>query len=310
GRHPATGGPRRRVDRSGAFGVAVGARGRGGSREAGRLGPRGRGHPRCRADPGARPGRGWGARGRGPVARPSAGAAGAPGVPPRGSGRRGPARHGRLRALRTRPRRGGRANVEPHPGGCPRRPSPPWGARPRERPAPPAPPPAPRSIRLFALGDTHLPSTRAKDMHRFGWTDHPAPLAAAWDATVRDGDLVVLVGDLSWATRPHEALGDLAWIHDRPGQKGLVRGNHDGSRADSAARLRGLLADFASIVGFLDNRAVQVGPHLIAGSRLWTAPEARRLPTAGALGDEPTDDRYVTRELRRLRASIADADRL
>ncbi|HLT29063.1 MAG TPA: metallophosphoesterase [Myxococcaceae bacterium] len=165
-------------------------------------------------------------------------------------------------------------------------------------------------MRLFALGDTHLPSTRAKDMHRFGWTDHPAPLAAAWDATVRDGDLVVLVGDLSWATRPHEALGDLAWIHDRPGQKVLVRGNHDFWWGDSATRLRALLADFPSIVGFLHNCAVQVGPYLIAGSRLWTAPEAPRLPTGGALGDEPTDDRYVTRELRRLRASIADADRL
>ena len=165
-------------------------------------------------------------------------------------------------------------------------------------------------MRLFALGDTHLPSTRAKDMHRFGWTDHPAPLAAAWDATVRDEDLVVLVGDLSWATRPHEALGDLAWIDARPGRKVLVRGNHDFWWGDSATRLRTLLADFPSIVGFLHNCAVHVGPYLIAGSRLWTAPEAPALPTGGALGDEPTDDRYVARELRRLRASIEDAARL
>ena len=40
-------------------------------------------------------------------------------------------------------------------------------------------------MRLFAIGDTHLPSTRNKDMHRFGWTDHPLPLQRAWDEKVR-----------------------------------------------------------------------------------------------------------------------------
>ena len=37
-------------------------------------------------------------------------------------------------------------------------------------------------MRLFAIGDLHLPSARAKDMDIFGWTGHPAPLAAAWEA--------------------------------------------------------------------------------------------------------------------------------
>jgi hypothetical protein len=31
-------------------------------------------------------------------------------------------------------------------------------------------------MRLFAIGDTHLPSERKKDMDRFGWNEHPAPL--------------------------------------------------------------------------------------------------------------------------------------
>jgi len=162
-------------------------------------------------------------------------------------------------------------------------------------------------MRLFALGDTHLPSTRGKHMHRFGWTDHPVPLARAWDAKVGAEDLVLLVGDLSWATRPQEAQEDLAWIDARPGHKVLVRGNHDFWWGDSAARLRRVLSPFPSIVGFIHNCAVIHGPYLIAGSRLWTAPEAPTLPVDGELGAEHPDLAYVARETRRLQASLDDA---
>lgn len=163
-------------------------------------------------------------------------------------------------------------------------------------------------MRLFAIGDTHLPSTRGKDMHRFGWAEHPLPLARAWDRLVTDEDLVLVVGDISWATRPAEAAPDLAWLDARPGRKVLVRGNHDFWWGDSANKLRGLLAPYPSVVGFLHNSAVVVGPYLIAGSRLWTAPEAPTLP-GGELGGEPADLAYVARELRRLAASLADAER-
>ncbi len=44
-------------------------------------------------------------------------------------------------------------------------------------------------MRLFAIGDTHLPSTRNKDMDRFGWTGHPEPLRQAWDAKVTADDV-------------------------------------------------------------------------------------------------------------------------
>ncbi len=46
-------------------------------------------------------------------------------------------------------------------------------------------------MRLFAIGDTHLPSTRGKDMHRFGWSEHPLPLQRAWDAAVRQAPVLV-----------------------------------------------------------------------------------------------------------------------
>ena len=161
-------------------------------------------------------------------------------------------------------------------------------------------------MRLFAIADTHLPSTRGKDMERFGWAGHPAPLARAWDAAVAPEDAVIVAGDISWATRPAEAIDDLRWLDHRPGDKVLLRGNHDFWWGDSAAKLRTLMEPFRSFAGFLHNSSVVVGPWVIAGSRLWTAPEAPPLP-GGEMGAEEARADYVKREVHRLQLSFQHA---
>jgi hypothetical protein len=162
------------------------------------------------------------------------------------------------------------------------------------------------AMRLFAIGDPHLPSTRGKDMDRFGWVGHPETLRANWDALVTAGDVVIVAGDISWATRTTEVLGDLKWLDERPGKKVLLRGNHDFWWGDSSAKLRRLFEPFTTFVGFIQNCAVEVGPWVIAGSRLWTAPEAPPLP-GGELGDEAQKPDYIERETNRLTLSIEDA---
>jgi predicted phosphohydrolase len=161
-------------------------------------------------------------------------------------------------------------------------------------------------MRLFAIGDLHLPSTRLKDMGRFGWTDHPKPLQAAWDRLVRPEDVVILAGDLSWGTRTKDIADDLRWMDERPGHKVLLRGNHDYWWGDSSSKLRKLFEPYASFAGFIHNSAVEVGPYIIAGSRLWTAPEAPPMP-GGELGDVEQKPDYIERENRRLQLSIDDA---
>ncbi len=163
-------------------------------------------------------------------------------------------------------------------------------------------------MRLFAIGDTHLPSTRKKGMDKFGWTDHPNPLGRAWDEKVKPDDAIILAGDLSWATRPTEVMEDLAWLDARPGKKILLRGNHDFWWGDSSSKLRKLFEPFKSFAGFLQNCAVEIGPWVIAGSRLWTAPEAPPMP-GGEMGDEEVKADYVTREVNRLNLSIEDANK-
>ncbi len=134
-------------------------------------------------------------------------------------------------------------------------------------------------MRLFAIGDTHLPSTRSKDMHRFGWTDHPLPLQRAWDEKVRPEDVVIVAGDISWATRATEVQDDLAWLNARPGRKVLLKGNHDYWWGDSTAKLKKLFEPFPTLEGFLQNSAVQIGPWVIAGTP--AVDHARGAPDAG-----------------------------
>jgi len=155
-------------------------------------------------------------------------------------------------------------------------------------------------------GRTHLPSTRGKTMDRFGWIGHPQPLAEAWDRTVSPDDAIIVAGDISWATKPAEVTGDLAWLDARPGKKVLLRGNHDYWWGDSATKLRKLLEPYRSTVGFLHNASVTIGPYVVAGSRLWTTAEAPPMP-GGEMGDEPVDAVYVEREARRLVLSIDGA---
>lgn len=154
-------------------------------------------------------------------------------------------------------------------------------------------------IRLFALADLHLSSTGAKPMDVFGaaWAGHAGRMAAAWDASVAEGDVVLLPGDLSWARSLDEARGDLSWIGQRPGLKLLLRGNHDGWWG-SLSRVRAALPPGCLA---LQNDAHRVGAWVVLGARGWTDPDD---PIA-----TEADREIFERELARLRLSIEDADR-
>lgn len=152
--------------------------------------------------------------------------------------------------------------------------------------------------RLFALADLHLSGAGHKPMDVFGelWRDHARRMAEAWDALVAPEDTVLLAGDLSWARNLDEARPDLEWIGRRPGNKVLLRGNHD-SWWSAPGRVRAALPPGCTA---LHNDATEFEQWVIVGARGWTAPDD---PAA-----RPGDDKIFRRELVRLEASIADAD--
>jgi len=170
--------------------------------------------------------------------------------------------------------------------------------------------------RIFAISDLHLPGDTGKGMEIFGghWRDHPARIAADWDARVRAGDLVLLPGDLSWAMRLAGARDDLAWLGARPGRKLLVRGNHD-YWWQSIGKVRAALPPGCHAIQNDAWYDAETGI-AVGGSRLWDVPglsfgdifEVEGLLEGEPGGTPPPDpaetERIFLREMGRLEASL------
>jgi predicted phosphohydrolase len=86
-------------------------------------------------------------------------------------------------------------------------------------------------MKIFAIGDLHLSFDENvnKSMEIFGegWENYETRLKEAWCDAVSEEDVVIVPGDLSWGLKLSEAMADLNWIHELPGQKVLLKGNHD-----------------------------------------------------------------------------------
>ena len=76
-------------------------------------------------------------------------------------------------------------------------------------------------MRLFAIGDLHMPGGCDKPMDVFGpqWDRHFLRISEAWRETVRPEDTVLIPGDISWAMQMEDALPDLMEIAALPGRK-------------------------------------------------------------------------------------------
>jgi uncharacterized protein len=148
--------------------------------------------------------------------------------------------------------------------------------------------------KIFAIGDPHLSRARPKPMDVFGahWENHGERIFAACRELVGPDDLLVLAGDISWATRLDEALPDLEDIGRLPGRKLLLKGNHDFWWQSRAKIERAVDAS----ISLLQNDSYVFGNVAIAGGRGWTLP-----------GDEyftDEDEKIYRRELERLRLSF------
>jgi len=154
-------------------------------------------------------------------------------------------------------------------------------------------------MKIFAIGDPHLSFDerieKPMDVFGEGWKDHEAKLKDKWCAAVSDGDIVMIVGDVSWGLRLDEAMADFAWIHELPGTKVITKGNHD-LWWKSTNKLNTLFDD----ITFLQNHCYMVTPDLaICGTRGWICP--------GTVDFDVHDNKIYEREQMRLRASLDEA---
>lgn len=81
---------------------------------------------------------------------------------------------------------------------------------------------------LFVMGDLHLSLSSDKSMDIFGgWENYVERIKENWNREVSPEDTVVVPGDISWAMSLKEAVADFSYIHELPGRKIILKGNHD-----------------------------------------------------------------------------------
>lgn len=147
---------------------------------------------------------------------------------------------------------------------------------------------------IYGIGDLHLDNSKEKPMDIFGdkWIGHEKNIFDYWKQIVKDKDLVLIPGDISWALRTPEVYEDLKKIDELPGKKVLIKGNHD-YWWQSLNKLN--LFGFESIF-FLQNNSYLFNDLSIVGTRGWIPKDNE--------GFDLNDEKIFQRELHRFRNSL------
>lgn len=82
---------------------------------------------------------------------------------------------------------------------------------------------------VYAISDLHLCLGVSKPMDVFGgeWEGYIDKIKENWVNLITDEDLVIIPGDLSWATYIGESVKDFKFLSNLPGRKIIIKGNHD-----------------------------------------------------------------------------------
>jgi len=145
---------------------------------------------------------------------------------------------------------------------------------------------------IFAIGDLHLDVNNEKPMNIFGsnWDNHEKKIKKDWLEKVKENDLVILPGDLSWASTLEEAYSAFEYLEKLPGKKLLLKGNHDYWWNSLKKMNEFLYNNNFSSIHFLYNNSFLYDEYIIAGTRGWTQ----------------DDEKIINREKIRLELSIQD----
>ena len=149
---------------------------------------------------------------------------------------------------------------------------------------------------IYAIGDLHLSFQENKPMSIFGenWKNHEEKIKEDWLSKVNEEDLVILPGDFSWAMDLKNTYLDFKYLNELPGQKLLLKGNHD-YWWNTVTKMRKYLQEnnFKNI-GFLYNNSYEYENKIIVGTRGWI------------ISNEEEDKKLIKREANRLEYSIQD----
>lgn len=149
---------------------------------------------------------------------------------------------------------------------------------------------------IYVIGDLHLSFGQDKPMNIFGenWNDHANKIKNNWIKKVKEDDLVVLPGDLSWAMHLEDAFEDFKYLSKLPGTKLLLKGNHDYWWSTLNKMKNYLNENGFKKIDFIYNSAYLYNNKIIVGTRGWS------------LQDSENSNKMIHRENERLKLSIED----
>ena len=150
---------------------------------------------------------------------------------------------------------------------------------------------------LYAIADTHLSLGADKPMDVFGgWDRYVERLEKNWRALITPEDTVVIAGDISWAMKLENTREDFRFLESLPGEKILLKGNHDYWWSTRTKMERFLEEEgLHSLKILFNNSYFRCGVH-ICGAKGWPCDTSER-----------TDEKISARELGRLTASLSSA---
>ncbi|HLR20883.1 MAG TPA: metallophosphoesterase [Tissierellaceae bacterium] len=147
---------------------------------------------------------------------------------------------------------------------------------------------------IYGIGDLHFDYSKSKPMDIFGdnWVEHEEQIINNWKDIVKDEDLVLIPGDISWALKLNEAYDDLKRVDKLPGKKILSKGNHD-YWWQSLKKINDL--GLKSLY-FIQNTSYIYDNISISGTRGWSSRDSNDF--------DESDEKVFRRELLRLEMSL------
>ena len=150
---------------------------------------------------------------------------------------------------------------------------------------------------IFAIGDLHLSLGTNKPMDVFeGWQGYLPKLEKNWRTLIKPEDTVLLAGDTSWAMKLEDTKADFTFIESLPGQKWILKGNHDYWWTTCRKMENYLHASGFDSLHILHNNCCVVNGVALCGTRGWLFDNS-----------EPQDAKVMAREVGRLRLSLEAA---
>lgn len=155
--------------------------------------------------------------------------------------------------------------------------------------------------KIYAISDLHLGFSCSKPMDVFGsrWENHEEKLYNNWQSIVKEDDIVLVAGDISWETYVSRAVLDFEFINKLNGTKIITKGNHDYWWETLSKLNKFLDENNFNTIKFLHNTNIVLGNTVICGTKGY--PETENIPST------EEEKKLYLREISRLQNAICDA---